>query len=356
MHLLAAISPHGFGHIAQVAPVVNALRTRLPDLRVTLRTTASCSQLEKRFSPGFALQCAADDFGMRQHSALRVDVEASAAGYRELHRDWERRVDTVARALEGAAPDLVLADVPYLTLAGATRAGIPAIGMSCLNWLTIYHHYCAERPEAPVILEQMETAYAAVPFLRTRPAMPMPELPYARDIGPVMAVGSRRREELDAALGLEAGERLVLVTLGGIDGSPVLETWPVLPGVRWVMQRSWHMDRADVAVLEDLGMGVPDLLASCDLSITKPGYGAFTEAAGCGVPVLYVTRGDWPEEPYLVEWLAGAVPFRAVSPEAFASGRFGAEVEALLGAGPVAPVPPDGVEEAVEELATRLCG
>ena len=37
--------------------------------------------------------------------------------------------------------------------------------------------------------------------------------------------------------------------------------------------------------------------------LTKPGYGTFTEAACAGVPVLYVARRDWPEEPHLVQWL-----------------------------------------------------
>ena len=54
---------------------------------------------------------------------------------------------------------------------------------------------------------------------------------------------------------------------------------------------------------DDLNMCFSDILASVDVLLTKPGYGAFTEAACNGIPVLYVRRDDWPEQPYLVDWL-----------------------------------------------------
>jgi len=45
------------------------------------------------------------------------------------------------------------------------------------------------------------------------------------------------------------------------------------------------------------------LLASCDLLMTKVGYGSFVEATAQAKPVLYLDRPDWPETPYLANWL-----------------------------------------------------
>jgi len=39
-HLLVDISFHGFGHLSQTAPVLNALRRLIPDLRLTVRSAA----------------------------------------------------------------------------------------------------------------------------------------------------------------------------------------------------------------------------------------------------------------------------------------------------------------------------
>jgi len=77
-HLLAAISAPGFGHAAQTAPVVNALRERIPDLRVTLRITVSPALLAARFEGEFARVSTASDFGMRMASAVDMLAEESA--------------------------------------------------------------------------------------------------------------------------------------------------------------------------------------------------------------------------------------------------------------------------------------
>ena len=55
--------------------------------------------------------------------------------------------------------DIVLADVPYLTLAAASRASIPAAALCSLNWADIYRHYFNNRTEAGKILAEMESAY-----------------------------------------------------------------------------------------------------------------------------------------------------------------------------------------------------
>jgi UDP-N-acetylglucosamine:LPS N-acetylglucosamine transferase len=62
--------------------------------------------------------------------------------------------------------------------------------------------------------------------------------------------------------------------------------------------------RDDVSAFDCFGLSFSEILASCDAVLTKPGYGTFTEASCAGVPVLYVARHDWPEEPYLVQWLS----------------------------------------------------
>jgi hypothetical protein len=354
-HLLAAISAHGYGHLAQTAPVLNALRAQLPALQLTVRCGLPQEVLARRIAGPFVHQQAEDDFGMVMHDALEVDVGASAARYAAFHHDWERRVATVARELEQAAPDLILADIPYLTLAAAARAGIPAVAMCCLNWADIYGYYCHALPEAGRIRAQMLAAYnSAAVFLRTEPAMPMPGLDNLHDIGPLALTGNARREEIDARCGLAADERLVLVVMGGIAFRPPLERWPLTPGVRYVMQRDWQPRRGDVLIQEELGLPFADVLASCDAVLTKPGYGTFAEAACAGVPLLYVPRVDWPEEPWLVRWLERQVPCAAVPREEFDRGAFLPRLQALWQPPRPAACAASGVLQAAALLRARL--
>ncbi|MGE0080495.1 MAG: hypothetical protein AB7U81_04300 [Thiohalomonadaceae bacterium] len=354
-HLLVAISSHGFGHVAQVAPVIHALRERIPDLRLTLRTAVPRTHLEERIGGRFELQAASDDFGMVQTSALDVDVAASAQRYREFHEAWPARLAATTEALAGAAPDLVLADVPYLTLAAARRAGIPALALCSLNWHDIYGHYCGHLPEAAAIRAQMRAAYAgAQGFLCPTPSMPMPALANARAIGPIAARGRDRRADVARRAGLACGERLVLLAMGGIDWRPPMESWPRLPGVRFLVPRHWRVQREDVLELEALEMSFSDVLASCDALLTKPGYGSFAEAAAVGVPVLYVRRGDWPEEPALTGWLHGHALAVEVSREDLHAGRIASALERVFASPRPAPVAATGVQEAAAIVARML--
>ncbi|MHB0986935.1 MAG: hypothetical protein ACYC05_15265 [Sulfuricella sp.] len=355
-HLLVDLSAHGFGHIAQTAPVVNALVERLPGLRVTLRSGAPHELLTQRFRCEFGLIPRALDFGMMMADAVAVRVEESARAYRDFHRGWADRVAGEAEKMAALAPDLLLANVPYLSLAAAARANIPAVALCSLNWADIYHHYCHDRPEAGEIHAQMLAAYnSAACFLRPQPSMAMADMHNTREIAPIARLGRNRRGEIAARLGLAQADRLVLIAMGGVAFRLPLESWPRLPGVRWVVPSSWRVHHPDAVELESLGMDFTDVLASCDALLTKPGYGSFAEAACNGVPVLYLGRKDWPEAPHLVDWLKRYGRCREVARAALEQGAIAAELEALWALPATAPVKPDGIAQAADFLQALLC-
>lgn len=303
-HLLVDISSHGYGHASMTAPVLNELAQLVPDLRITVRCGLSEAFLRGRTHCDFHYIQATFDFGMRMHSAVEVDVEQSAVAYREFHRDWPGRVTREAEAMRILRPDLLLANVPYLSLAAAKLASVRAIGLCCLNWADFYRHYYLQDVESDSIHAQMLQAYSSAErFLRVQPAMPMAELGNVKNVGPIARLGNLRRAEINVKIPQAAEERLVLVAMGGMEFRLPVEQWPHLPGVRWLVPQDWRIEREDVSTFESLGMTFSDTLASCDAVLTKPGYATFTEAACNGIPVLYVTRGDWPEESYLVQWL-----------------------------------------------------
>ncbi len=354
-HLLVDLSYHGFGHIAQAAPVVNALAERVPGLRVTLRSGVPYGVLAQRFHCNFTLISRALDFGMEMVDALAVNVEESAAAYRNFHRDWKGRVAREAEDMAALAPDLLFANVPYLSLAAAARAGIPSVAMCSLNWADIYAHYCHDRPEASEIHSQMLAAYnSATCFLRPLPAMPMENLANRRAIGPIAKLGRNRRAELDVRLGILPADRLVLIAMGGIAFRLPLDSWPRIPGVCWVVQSSWQVRHPDAVEMESLDMDFTDVLASCDALLTKPGYGSFAEAACNGVPVLYLDRKDWPEAPYLVDWLKRRGRCMEVERAALEQGAIAAQLEALWALPPTAPVEPEGIAQAADSMLDLL--
>jgi hypothetical protein len=354
-HLLADVSAHGYGHASMTAPVVNELAHRFPGLRVTLRTTIPREFLQKRLACDFDYIPAAFDFGMAMANALDVQVAESMAAYRASHKHWNEKVEREAGAMRALKPDLLLANVPYLSLAAARRAGITAAAMCCLNWADIYRYYAADNAGSREIHGQMLDAYnSAAMFLRVQPAMPMPGLENVRSIGPIARVGLRQRELLAQRLSSSGAEKVVLVGMGGIEFRLPMESWTRFDGVRWLVPQSWNIRRDDISVFEDTGLPFSDVLASCDAVLTKPGYGTFSEAACAGVPVLYVPRGNWPEEPYLVQWLQQNGTCRAVERAALQHGEIRDDLEALLTAPRFVPPLPSGTTEAADHLSELL--
>jgi hypothetical protein len=355
MHLVVDLSAHGFGHIAQTAPVVNELKRRMPQLCVTLRSMAPQAILATRFRYHFRHLCETNDVGMGMTSALDVDLERSRTAYQAFHHDWELKVTAEASKLEALKPDLLFSNVPYLGLAAARRAGIPAVAMCCLNWADIYRHHFADRPDGPVIHRQILGAYnGADCFLKLTPGMPMAELTITREIGPVAMLGKNRRNEIASRVGLKQGGKLVLVALGGISIRLGVESWPRLPGVRWLVERAWKVQHPDAIELESLELPFSDIFASCDALITKPGYGSFVEAACEGLPVLYVDRPDWPEARYLTDWLKCNGSCAEIGRAELERGEIKEGLESLFALTKPQAVAPTGVGQAADFLEARL--
>ena len=173
-------------------------------------------------------------------------------------------------------------------------------------------------------------------------------------VAPIAAIGMNRRTELNQRLQLSTDEKLVLVSLGGIASRLPIERWPRIAGVRWLVQESWQVKHPDAVILETLQMNFGDLLASSDALICKPGYGSFVEAASCGVPVLYVSRADWPESHALITWLQQHIPCREVSRDVLEQGMIAEVLQEIWNAPRPEAVIPQGGEQVAKWLAEKL--
>jgi len=353
-HLFVDISSHGFGHLAQTAPIINALRDRRPDLRLTIRCGLPEATVRARIGGDFAFIADSTDFGFAMLNAVSIDAAETAHRYRVFHADWSGRVAAEARLLAGCAADLVLTDVAYLPLAGAAQAGIPALTMCSLNWAELFAHFYGHADWAGPIHAEIHGAYAsAEQFLRLIPAMPMTTLANARPVGPVASLGRRRHDELGTRLAC-GNDRIVLIAFGGIEHELPVERWPRHLGVHWLVPQGWGIDRTDMSAFEPLELPFTDLLTSVDAVLTKPGYGTFTEAACNGTAVLYQRRTDWPEQDCLIEWLEQHARCREVDTENLHSGDLADTLNALWRL-PAPPTPrPTGIAEVADLLDRRL--
>ena len=412
-HLLLALSSHGYGHLSQAAPVVNALRTLIPTLRITVRGNFPEDQIKRRIVAPDTIVQVADDFGMIMYHALSVDIGASLTAYETFHESWQEKVDQLAKSLIAQKVDLVLADIPYLPLAAAQQAGIPSVALCSLNWADVLEYVLQEVPKriphhnhttpishASSIIEHIRAIYqASTHFILPTPSMSMPLLTNTIAVGPVCSPGLDRKMALRARTVTPHDTWLVLVGMGGMPFELTLDRWPshiLGKPVHYIVAdhiaqalhaRSLSSDTVgntlrhavsgsptstststptsiptsaspphhpNVIAESATGLNYSDLVASVDLIITKPGYGMFVEAAAAGVPVLYVERPHWPEAQALTDWLSSVAHCAQIRTADLADGTFTEAFTTLLEQGHYTPSPPTGNLEAARLLAQYL--
>lgn len=358
-HLVACVAHHGWGHLAQAVPMIGALRTRLPGLRVTVRTGLPATLVAARFEaadqPAPAVHVDDTEFGFVMHDALHVDDAASVARYRALHADRGRLLERERDALRALRADLVLANVGWLPLAAAASLGLPAFGASSLNWADVLEGRGARAQGLGPVIDWMRSCYAQADALfALEPGMPFDGFERRRRVGPIARRAPARPAALRAALGAPADARVMLIAFGGLRLDLDTRAWRLPDGWRAVTLTEGGTDSVTVRRGESLGWAYIDLLASCDLLVAKPGYGTFAEAGFASRDTLAVPRDDWPEAPYLQRWLERHARCASIGLDALRAGAFDGPLAALR-AQPARPAAQgDGAAEIAEAVARRL--
>ncbi len=354
----AAISGHGFGHAAQVVPVLNALGRLIPDLRVLLRTTVPETFFKDRLSILWETSAVQQDIGCIQHGPMTIDIEATWHEHHRFHSTWNERLQTEVDAMRATAPDLILADTPYLAMAAGRLVGIPTVALVSFTWDLILSDYQAPSSIGRrTLIESIRRAYAQADLaLRITPAPSMTIFKRLIDIGPIAEPAHSAREQLIDVLPLTPGERIVLIGFGGIPLSSLpFDALESLTGYRFLFDGPVPADSTRFISTKSLPFSFKTLMASVDVVMTKPGYGTLVEAVALRTPMVYVRRYNFADEQPLVDYLHQHGRGVELSFDDFVQGRWLPAIEEVVAfTRPAAPPPPTGADDAARELTTFL--
>ncbi|WP_455370948.1 hypothetical protein [Petrachloros mirabilis] len=351
----AAISGHGFGHAAQVVPVLNALGRLVPDLRAYLRTTVPASFFKDRLVIPWEHSAVQQDVGCIQEGPLKIDTHATWLEHERFHATWTDRLDKEIADMQTTRPNLIVADIPYLALAAGKRAGIPAVALASFTWdLVLSEYQPPPSVDTTALLKSIQSAYGHADLaLRITPAPTLDLFGTVFDIGPVVEPAASRRTELRAHLGAAEHEQLVLVGFGGIP----LESLPwmsmtAMNGYRFIVDGVRAQTASHVHPLTSLPFSFKTVMASVDVIITKPGYGTIVEAVELGLPVIYVRRYNFADEAPLVDFLRQHGRSYELSLSDFASGNWQPALDSIRTITARANPPPcTGAYDAARQLA-----
>jgi hypothetical protein len=353
-----AISGHGYGHAAQVVPVLNALGALVPGLTAVLRTTVPSSFFRDRLAIQWELSPAEQDIGCVQDGPLKIDIDATWAAHQRFHETWEARLSNEVAAMQAASPALVIADTPYLAIEAGSLAQIPTVALASFTWDLVLKEYCrASDNSHQQLIQCIRRSYAkALLALRITPAPRIDAFPNMINIGPIASPTSPERARLASTLALTPNERTVLVGFGGVPLTSVpLEQMEQLRHYRFLFDGPVPPGYTRIHSTETLPFSFKTLLASVDIIMTKPGYGTIVEAVALQQPVVYVRRYNFADEPPLVDYLHRYGRGIELSIDDFRRGRWEPTLlQALASPVPSLPPPPTGAAEAAGVIV-RYC-
>jgi hypothetical protein len=340
-------------------PVLNALHPLVPDLRIILRTSVPTTYFQDCLTGRWEHQAIQQDVGCVQDGPLTVDVPATWAAHRQFHASWNERLATEVAAIEQTQPHLILSDTSYLALSAGAKAGLTTAAMASLTWDEILDHFGV--PGDPIqqqLLANIRQAYAQADLaLRIAPGLPMPAFRLIEDIGPIASPSPSQREQLRTLLGLTSQEHLVLVGFGGIPlrGLP-WKQMDAMSSFRFIVGSPVESCYSRIVPLKDVPFRFSTVVASVDLVMTKPGYGTVVECVTNKIPLVYVRRYNFADEPPLVDYINRYGRGVELSVEEFQSGTWHQALEQVLTLSlPDEPPPtPTGAEEAARLLAPLI--
>jgi acyl dehydratase len=333
MRIATFVTPHGFGHAARAAAVMEALYRAREDVAFDLFTAVPQWFFDDSVTAPverFELAC---DVGMVQLSPLVEDLGATIDRLDAFLPFDEDLVERLARQLRQRGVRAVLCDVAPLGLAVARAAGLPSVLIENFTWDWIYEGYVPQDRRIA-----LHVAYLADQFrLADHHVQCEPRClrsPADLVTAPVAREPRRLPAAVREALGIEPGVPLVLLSSGGVQGVyPWLETLQtqrdvvyVAPGIGDELERTGSLVRLPA----HSGVYHPDLVRAADAVVGKLGYSTVSEVYRAGVPFAYVGRPRFREAPAMAAFVDRRMPSLALSTTSFEAGIWLERVPELL--------------------------
>lgn len=309
MQIAYYITAHGYGHGVRSCDILGALLAVHPALKITVTTDLPESFLRSRLTESdgrLVVRTGAFDVGMVQKDSIRVDVAATLEQALALVNNCEEKVRREMEFLRGLKADLVVVDIPSIPIEAAAVAGIPAVAVGNFSWDWIYSPFIARDPRWRPVVRMFEEGYRKAKLLLKLPFSPdMSTFSRHVDLPLLAKPGKARRQELAELTGADAGRRWVLLSFTTLDWNEVaLREVETLHDFEFftVKPLAWS-GRKNIHAIDRMKIGFSDVLASCDVVVTKPGYGILSDCVANAKPIVYAEREDFIEYPLLEQEL-----------------------------------------------------
>jgi len=349
------VSAHGFGHGVRSCDIIRAFNGLYPDVPVNIVSGLPADFFASRLSsPSNRVRNAAFDVGMVQLDSVRVDVEATLKEISALLDRKKELVEEEAEFLRREGVSVVAADIPGIPLAAAGAAGIHRLAVGNFSWDWIYAPFVESDARWAPVVEEFRSQYAMAELLVRLPfSGDMSAFSRATDIGLQASPGRNRREEIAAGHNITADRPWVLLAFTSLDwDADALGKVAGLTDYELLTVRPLEWKDHGITAIDRDEYGFPDILASVDVVVSKPGYGIVTECIANARPLVYTDRQDFVEYPVLVEGIRRFLKNTHIPSAKLYRGELRDALQEIADS----PDPPESLPRDGAEQAARIVG
>jgi UDP:flavonoid glycosyltransferase YjiC (YdhE family) len=349
------ISPHGFGHAARAASVMEALAQIEPSYRFDIFTTVPRWFFANCNSFAFKYHRLLTDIGLVQQTPFQEDLPATVQKLKKLLPFNPSRIATMAETIRRLKCNLVVCDIAPMGIRVAEAAGVPSVLIENFTWDWIYRGYAAEALKK--FDAYLQSIFAEATFhIQTQPICQYADVDFTA--GPASRKPKNPSRATRLKLGLSDSCKVVVITAGGVPKrygfidklKNQTDIHFIIPGAAKAEEIQDNL----ILLPENSDYFQPDLINAADAVIGKAGYSTIAEVYHAGVPFGYVARSDYRESKPLVDFIEKNIKGFAISESEFQTGMFVRHLEKILEIPRVQRNLPNGADQIAGYLSNPL--
>lgn len=344
------ITAHGYGHGVRSTDILRALLDMYPGVDVTVVTDLPEDFLRSRLpGRGVAVRTGSFDVGMVQLDSIKVDLPATLRRVEELFGQRDTLVGQEHAFLKAGRFSAVVADIPSIPLEAAAKAGIPRLAVGNFAWDWIYEEFAGDDPRWNAPIAQIREGYAQADLLLRLPfSEDMTAFPKRFDLPLVASPGKACREKLAAVTGADPAKSWVLLSFTSLDwNDEALKRVERHQKYEFFTVKPLAWERSNIRPVDRHAFPFSDVIATCDMVVSKPGFGILSECAVNRKPLVYAERTDFREYAVLVQAVEKYLKHQHIPAERLYRGDIGPALDAIA----KAPPPPRSIKAGGDQIA-----
>tara|TARA_B110000495_G_scaffold155943_1_gene139365 strand:+ start:322 stop:1332 length:1011 start_codon:yes stop_codon:yes gene_type:complete len=280
LKVLYYVTDHGLGHATRTVAIVRELAKK--KTQVTIRSTDPTKFLKKSL-PGIKIINGQTDFGpvMCKKNGMLFDENKTRVNLSSWISKMPDLIKKEMSIFEKEKPDLIISDVSFMPILAASQNNIKSILVSSFVWNESLN---VPRYKKNMIKDSYKKAHSIISLPLGTPM----KFKNRVSAGIVARFPTSSKNQIRRSLGIKKGEKLVLVSLSGVNKINLKHS----SNVRIIDLSDYSSIRKNNG--KNLVEG-QNLINAADLVICKCGYGFISECLTNGIRFCYVLESKHKE-------------------------------------------------------------